>query len=197
MADRQGRTAAYSGMLEGDMASFFFSNDDAEPVEAPRDNRPVLTSVKCGTPPADMVAASEGTPSNLGQRRIEVAPPSLFSRNRPAWKAWVSDFWCWLWDMDETPRSPAPATGLRKIKSEFNSAMWDLQSLRANHVRNMVEQARSLRELWHLRADVFRIISVHRGQIEAQLRLDALDSHFPVRSSSRADEPRHSKVTTW
>jgi len=98
--------------------------------------------------------------------------------------------------MDELPRTPAPSTGLRKVKSEFNSAMWDLQSMRANQVRALVEQARSLRELWHLRADVFRVISVHRGQIEAQLRLDALDSHFPVRSSGR-DEPRASRVTTW
>ena len=98
--------------------------------------------------------------------------------------------------MDERPRKPAPATGLRKVKSEFNSAMWDLQSLRANQVRALVEQARSLRELWHLRADVFRVISVHRGQIEAQVRLDALDGHFPVRSSS-SDEPRSSRVTTW
>jgi hypothetical protein len=75
--------------------------------------------------------------------------------------------------------------------------MWDLQSLRANQVRAMVEQARSLRELWHLRADVFRVISVHRGQIEAQLRLDALDGHFPVRSSTRPDQPRNCKVTSW
>lgn len=179
------------------MASFFFSNDDAAPVERQGRPRPVLTSVKCGSAAADMAEPSEGTPSGLGLRRTEVAPPSLFSRSRPAWKSWALGFWCWLWDMDEMPRSPAPATGLRKIKSDFNSAMWDLQSLRANHVRSMVEQARSLRELWHLRADVFRIISVHRGQIEAQVRLDALDSHFPVRSSSRTEEPRHSKATTW
>jgi hypothetical protein len=138
---------------------------------------------------------NEGTPSGLG-RRHQVVPPSLFSRSRPLWKAWVSGFWCWLWDMDELPRAPIATTGLRKVKSEFNSAMWDLQSMRANQVRTMVEQARSLRELWHLRADVFKVISVHRGQIEAQLRLDALDSHFPVRSSSR-DNPRSTKVTSW
>lgn len=181
------------------MASFFFSNDDAtapaEQQAAPA--RPGLTSVKCGVAQGeDAFAHSEGTPSGLGQRRTQVVPPSLFSRSRPLWKAWISGFWCWLWDMDELPRTPAPVTGLRKVKSEFNSAMWDLQSLRANQVRSLVDQARSLRELWHLRADVFRVISVHRGQIEAQLRLDALDSHFPVRSSSR-EEHRHSKVTTW
>ena len=178
------------------MASFFF-HDDAAPVETPLGKRPALTSIKCGAPSAQMSDPRDDTPSGLGNRRAEVAPPSLFSRSRPLWKAWAVGFWQWLWDMDEMPRSMAPATGIRKIKSEFNSAMWDLQSLRANQVRAMVEQARSLRELWHLRADVFRVISVHRGQIEAQLRLDALDGHFPVRSSSRTDQPRNGKVTSW
>jgi hypothetical protein len=69
--------------------------------------------------------------------------------------------------------------------------------MRANQVRDMVDRARSLRELWHLRADVFRVVSMHRGQIEAQQRLDGLDSHFPVRSSSRAEQGRNSKVASW
>lgn len=182
------------------MASTFFSNDDAAPATPAEmtaaQARPALTSIKCGPLETDTALQHEGTPSGLGLRRTEVVPPSLFSRSRPLWKSWITGFWCWLWDMDELPRTPAPVTGLRKVKSEFNSALWDLQSMRANQVRALVEQARSLRELWHLRADVFRVISVHRGQIEAQLRLDALDSHFPVRSSGR-DESRSSRVTTW
>lgn len=182
------------------MASRFFTNDDApETISAvvpAEPARPLLTSIKCGPIEAAASTPHEGTPSGPGTRRNEVVPPTMFARSRPLWKAWLSGFWCWLWDMDELPRTPAPMTGLRKVKSEFNSAMWDLQSMRANQVRSMVESARSLRELWHLRADVFRVIAVHRGQIEAQLRLDALDSHFPLRSSGR-DEPRASKVTSW
>lgn len=182
------------------MASRFFTNDDAPDITAAPEQaanaRPLLTSIKCGPAEATPSTLSEGTPSGLGSRRTQVVPPSLFSRSRPLWKSWLSGFWCWLWDMDDMPRTAAPVTGLRKVKSEFNSAMWDLQSMRANQVRSMVEAARSLRELWHLRADVFRVIAVHRGQIEAQLRLDALDSHFPVRSSGQ-NEPRASKVTSW
>jgi hypothetical protein len=179
------------------MASFFFSNDDTAGAPSPNGNRPPLTSIKCSSLASDAATSNEGTPSGLGHRRTQVAPPSLFSRSRPLWKTWGVAFWCWLWDMEDTPRTAAPVTGLRKVKGEFNSAMWDLQSMRANQVRSNVEQARSLRELWHLRADVFRVIAVHRGQIEAQLRLDALDSHFPVRSSARTEEHRHSRVTTW
>lgn len=181
------------------MASTFFSNDEPNTASAnagaPR--RPTLTSIACGPVVAE-TSVVEDLPSGLETRRVEVAPPSLFARSHPLWKAWAVGFWQWLWDLEDAPPAPAATTGLRKIKSEFNSAMWDLQSVRANHVRGLIEQARSLRELWHLRADVFRVISVHRGQIEAQLRLDALDSHFPVRSSSVRGEPsRNSKVTAW
>lgn len=183
------------------MASFFFSNDDASPEQVSSEadvKRPVLRFIKGGAPSADMTQASEDTPSGHGLRRAEVVPPSLFSRSRPLWAAWAVGFWYWLWDMDDSsPRTPAPTAGLRKIKVEFNSALWDMQSMRANQIRSMIEQARSLRELWHLRADVFRVVSVHRGQIEAQQRLDALDSHFPVRSSARSDSTRNSKVTSW
>ncbi len=188
------------------MASFFFHDDEARQESARQahvpdaraDALPVarhLTSVKCG-PETSEAPLSESTLP--GQRRIEVSPPSLFINARPLWLAWATGFWRWLWDLDEAPRKPAPTTGLRRLKSEFTSAMWDLQSLRAHQVRQMIEQARSLRELWHLRADVFRVISVHRGQVEAQQRLDALDSHFPVRSSlSRAEHARNSRVTRW
>jgi hypothetical protein len=191
------------GLIEGDMASFFFHDDDARqgsarpefthdahqaPDAAPRH----LKSVRCGPLAAD---SQSGDPSSHGQRRAQVAPPSLFINSSPIWRAWATDVWRWLWDLDETPRQPAPTTGLRRLKSEFASAMWDLQSLRAHQVRQMIEQARSLRELWHLRADVFRVISVHRGQVEAQQRLDTLDGHFPVRSHGRSE--RSGRVTRW
>jgi len=64
-------------------------------------------------------------------------------------------------------------------------------------VRDMIVQARSLRELWHLRTDVFRVVALHRGQTEAEMRMEALDAHFPIRASRRADETRNAKVTTW
>lgn len=181
------------------MASFFFSDDNGEPGNPPRASRPVLTAIRGGvSSPAHGAepAPSEGTPSGLGQRRTEVAPPTLFFRAQPAWRTWMGRFWSWLWEVDDAPVH-APMAGLRKVKTEFCSALWDLQSMRANQVRDMIERARSLRELWHLRADVFRVIAVHRGQMEAQQRLDGLDSHFPVRSSSRTDTGRASRVASW
>lgn len=182
------------------MASFFFSDDKQEPSDPPVVSRPRLMAIRGGgaAPVPEVVSSLEPTPSGLGHRRAEVAPPTLFFRSRPAWKTWISRFWGWLCERDEAASGQAaPLVGLRKVKVEFCSALWDLQSLRANQVRDMIERARSLRELWHLRADVFKVIAVHRGQIEAQQRLDGLDSHFPVRSSGRGEQARASNVASW
>lgn len=168
------------------MASFFYSNDESAHIDTEGRKRPLLTPV-------------EGRQDEASApRRHEVTPPSQFGRALPLWRAWMQGFWRWLWDLETSPRALAPTTGLHVVKSEFTASLWDLQSLRANQVRDQIESARSLRELWHLRADVFKVISTHRGQIEAQLRLDALDSHFPVRASRKGDDLRGgARVTTW
>lgn len=172
------------------MASFFYSSDDSSQIDTHGRKRPLLTSV----------AGSGEAPTSDTQptRRQEVSPPAQFVRARPLWQAWAMGVWRWVWDMDADPsaKKPAPTSGLRPVKAEFIAALWDLQSLQANQVRDQIETSRSLRELWHLRADVFKVISTHRGQIEAQLRLDALDSHFPVRASRRGD-PGQGTLTTW
>jgi len=175
------------------MASFFYSNDESAQVDTQGNKRALLNPVQLPhDAPVDLSDLS-----GSASRRASVTPPSQFAPPQPLWKLWARGFWNWLWDNDESPRPLASATGLRAIKTEFVASLWDLQSLRANQVRDQIETARSLRELWHLRADVFKVISTHRGQIEAQLRLDALDSHFPVRASRKADDIRGAKVTTW
>jgi hypothetical protein len=178
---------------EGTMASFFYSNDESARVDTQGSKRPMLSPVQL---PHDAPVDLSDLGGQAG-RRNAVAPPSQFASAQPVWRRWLSTFWNWLWDHDETARPLSSPVGLRAIKTEFVASLWDLQSLRANQVRDQIESARSLRELWHLRADVFKVISTHRGQIEARLRLDALDSHFPVRSSRKSEEVRGAKVTTW
>lgn len=174
------------------MASFFYSNDDATQAHTHLSRRTALSSVK----PVAATPLDVGTAGDAPSRRHEVTPPSRFASSTPIGLVWLRRFWLWLWDLDEAPRALAPTSGLRAIQAEFVAALWDLQSLRANQVRDQIESARSLRELWHLRADVFKVISVHRGQMEAQMRLDALDGHFPVRASRRSEDAR-GRVTTW
>lgn len=179
------------------MASFFFVDQDtAASKSAPRAlPRPTLVQAPATSAASLTAESGVATPSSL--RRAQVCPPSLFSRSGPQWKRWVTGFWSWLWDLDEYPAPVPVLTGLCKVKSEFCAAMWDLQSVRANQIRDAVEHARSLRELWHLRADVFRAISTHRGQSEATLRLEALNNHFPVRMSRPGPEAKQGRTTTW
>lgn len=192
------------------MASFFYTQQDPEQHEpAARAERRGLKLIKGSAASqghsrsgrADDMGLSDSVwSSSLSQRRAEVQPPTLFSRARPTWKSWLTGAWRWLWDLDdpnEIVDIAQPLQGLDGVKNEFNNAMWDLQSVRAQQVRDSVIGARSLRELWHLRADVFRVVALHRGQAEAELRMEALDGHFPVRASRRAEDTRNAKVTTW
>ena len=45
------------------------------------------------------------------------------------------------------------------------------------------------RELWHLRADVYRLVAVHHNQAEAEARLNRLNRHFPTRAPRSALAP--------
>jgi hypothetical protein len=182
------------------MASFFFTQDESAQIDTHEVSDATQSTVVARSERGHMrlLKPAPGPDTATGQaRRTEVTPPALFSRQRPAWKATLIGFWCWLWDMDESPHEPVAVTGLAKVKTEFNGALWDMQSLQANAMRDQIEQSRSLRELWHLRAQVFKVISVHRGQIEAQLRLAGLDAHFPVKSSRRSDDGRSGRSSTW
>ena len=49
-------------------------------------------------------------------------------------------------------------------------------------MRWRVQEARSLRELWHVRADLYRVIAVAHSQREAEERLLLLNRHFPTRA---------------
>ncbi|MDI1259190.1 hypothetical protein [Aquabacterium sp.] len=177
------------------MASSFFVDDKASKHTYGVKARPTLVQLQ--PMPTALPVDDSDFPASSSLRRAQVCPPSLFSRSGPQWKRWVKGFWSWLWDLDEYPEAMPLQTGLNKVKSEFTAAMWDLQSVRANQVRDAIEHARSLRELWHLRADVFRAISTHRGQTEATVRIEALNNHFPVRMSRPTTEIRTGRTTTW
>lgn len=178
------------------MASFFFTQDESARIDTvPGRTRPVEGVRTVLTLASDV--ASGALPASP-PRRPEVTPPRLFSVQRSGLHAWLTGFWRWLWDLEPPTRGPAvSAQILAAIRGEFANAVWDLQAADTHRLRDQIQRARSLRELWHLRADVFRTISAHRGQIEAQRRLDALDAHFPVRTSKRADGARQGRASRW
>lgn len=187
-------------MTGSDMASFFFLDD--HPARAARKaavcapSAPVAReSLMANSAVAQEAPVTEWAPSS--SFRKEVRPPALFARSQPHWRRWVATAWHWLWDDQDLEDHPRVLQGLNQVKTEFLSVVWDLQSYTATRARESISQARSLRELWHLRADVFRVIAVHRGQAEAYRRMESLNRHFPVRVTTACDQPAPGKVSRW
>ena len=85
----------------------------------------------------------------------------------------------------DTPRSPLPAlrprhvTPLPAVRNEFLSSLQDLPGEACNDLEGRIRGSRSLRELWHLRSELFKVVAVHRDQRAAQERLTSLNRHFP------------------
>ena len=110
--------------------------------------------------------------------RFECAPPSL--RQSPQGTLWHR---LMFWLMAPAPQDAAPPLNrLPVVRQEFMAAMADLGSNDADRMRWRVEQARSLRELWHVRADLYRLVAVAHSQTEAEERLLLLNRHFPTRA---------------
>ena len=115
-----------------------------------------------------------GGPSSL---RAEVRPPSL----RHAPESLLSRIWCWL--AAPAPQELAPPINrLPAVREEFEAALFDVTADDTRDLLNRIKLARSLRELWHLRADVYRHVAVRHSQAEAEARLALLNRHFPTRA---------------
>jgi len=108
---------------------------------------------------------------------VEICPPGR-AADAPWWlrlRAWASAGWPGL--RGDTAEDPLGA-----IRREFADAMADLDGERADVLIDQLHRARSLRELWHLRAEVFRLVALQHSQHEADRRLARLNRHFPTRS---------------
>jgi hypothetical protein len=116
--------------------------------------------------------------------RLEVCPPRAI-RDRP-WLAVVRDWFGVGWSR---PAPAGPVRGepgasglLQRVRADFIEAVDDLDTPAADDLLDRIHFARGLRELWHLRTEVFRLVSLHHSQAEADERLAWLNRHFPTRS---------------
>ncbi len=110
--------------------------------------------------------------------RSEVQPPSL--RHAP------ESFWrrLWFWVTAPAPGDVAPPVGqLPGIRATFLSALADMQGDEVTQVRQKIASAHTLRELWHLRADIYRVVGLHHDQATAEQRLADLNRHFHTRTT--------------
>jgi hypothetical protein len=115
---------------------------------------------------------------NSGLSRIEVRPPSLRHAPTPL----VQRLLFWLIAPSPQEASP-PLNRLPGVQREFRMALADIAGESREVLIDRIGRARSLRELWHMRLDVYNLIALERSEFEAAQRLTQLNRHFPTRAS--------------
>lgn len=107
----------------------------------------------------------------------EVCPPSLRQAPRSAWNR------LWFWLLAPGPLQSSPALNrLPPVRRDFIDIIADLPDELTGTLRQRIEQSRTLRELWHLRAELYNAVALHHSQHEAGHRLARLNRHFPTRA---------------
>lgn len=115
--------------------------------------------------------------STTRMSRLEVRPPSLRHAPSSPWQRLV--FWLFApAPMDAAP----PLNRLPGVQEDFLRSINDVQGDDSQRLAMRIGHARSLRELWHMRIDVYTLIAVHRSELEAAQRLSLLNHHFPTRA---------------
>jgi hypothetical protein len=109
--------------------------------------------------------------------RAEVCPPSLRCTPGPFWPRLL------FWLLAPAPQTAAPPLNrLPPVQREFLAVLADMAGDEVEALRRRIRDARSLRELWHARAELYRAVGVAHSQAEAEARLARLNHHFPTRA---------------
>jgi hypothetical protein len=115
--------------------------------------------------------------------RMNVCPPDVVPQRDSLWTAALR----WLVGGNEDV-APALRTPLERARSEFVAALAGLEEVDHNGLLKRAQHARSLRELWHLRSELYTLIARRESQVEADARLARVNQHFPTRAQ-RAGTP--------
>lgn len=161
----------------------------------------------------------EPTPSGPDSTRFEVCPPSLFPEDDSAPRSRFGPWWPSLHQLRDwlasgglqAPAEPAQATpqggaeppSVRAARQAFVAALADLPAERAGGLAARAHTAGTLRELWHLRNELFTVVSITHCEQVAQDRIATLNRFFPVRAQGStprrhwpfAASPRHDTAT--
>jgi hypothetical protein len=120
-------------------------------------------------------------------QRMQVCPPSLLrtsSDSRFNLRDWLNSGWH---EGEQAAKQRRRQLNQRRslvgeARCDFGHSLRDIRTPEAFELTVRVRLARSLRELWHLRPEIFSLIAVHLSQHEAQARLTQLNRHFPTRA---------------
>jgi len=115
-----------------------------------------------------------GAPTTL---RMNVCPPDVCPQPVSMWSATLR--WLVGGNVDALP---ALRTPLEKARAEFVAAMTGLLEVDHHGLLKRAQHARSLRELWHLRSELYTLIARRISQFEADARLAVVNQHFPTRA---------------
>lgn len=109
--------------------------------------------------------------------RVEVRPPSLRHAPESKWHRVL------FWLLAPAPQDVAPPLNrLPLVRADFLATLTDVATLEVQALRERIESAHSLRDLWHLRPEVFGTLGVALSQTQAEERLAKLNRHFPTRA---------------
>jgi hypothetical protein len=109
--------------------------------------------------------------------RMNVCPPDVCPRSDSLWSSALR----WLVG-GNVEAVPALRTPLERARSEFVAAMAGLAEFDPQALLKRAQHARSLRELWHLRSELYTLIARRISQPEADARLARVNQHFPTRT---------------
>ena len=109
--------------------------------------------------------------------RMEVCPPSLRQAPDSGWQRMM------FWLLAPSPQDAAPPSNqLPAVRMDFMATLADIDSDDADTLRSRIRGTHTLRELWHLRAEIYRVVGVAHRQSEAESRVSLLNCHFPTRA---------------
>ena len=109
--------------------------------------------------------------------RVHCGPPSLRHAPVSLWQRVI------FWLLAPAPQDAAPPLNrLPGVRTDFMASLADIATESADGIRLRIHEARSLRELWHVRAELYHVVSMSYSQTEAEQRLLMLNRHFPTRA---------------
>jgi hypothetical protein len=117
-------------------------------------------------------------PASAQHSRVEVCPPALWPSSLTFWGRARR----WLERSPWMPDDHRPVNRLALVKQEFRASLQVLESPDADSLRDRIERARSLRELWHLRSVLYGLLATGFSQVEAERNMVRLNRHFPTRA---------------
>jgi len=110
--------------------------------------------------------------SSASPRHAPSARPQAEGEATPVWRA--------LWqrllsgDSDE-----AEETRLVALRRAFVDALHDIDTPASVDLALRATHARSMREIWHLRPELYNLVARAQSQVEAERRVALVNAHFP------------------